>query len=170
LIQLQKPAGNLPDSAELILNFANETNLSRNNQGTLSDGNAANDKGTRIVIPLIAKLNGSGQITDCGPSVSETNEAAREKFCLSLGAMAFWDVLATPKTCKFRTAQCPHGQVPKIQDSAGTKNQGTIECVPLSEQMNASDLFDTTPCPSPITASTTFQIVNQGGKLRLRCN
>jgi prepilin-type N-terminal cleavage/methylation domain-containing protein len=160
-IQLQRPAGNLPDSAELILNFANETTLDKNQAGTLSDGNAANDKGTRMVIPLMVKLDGSNQVTDCGPSTSETNEAAREKFCLSLGTMAIWDSLGNPKTCKFRTYQCPHGQVAREQLSTGA-----ITCVNVEDQMRASDLFDTTPC----SITGNYQIIKVGDKLKIQCN
>lgn len=163
-IQLQKPAGNLPDSAELILKFANETNLVRNQQGTLSDGNNANDKGTTIVIPLIAKLTAvNNRITDCGPATSETNEAAREKFCLSLGPMAVWDSVGVPKTCKFKTNQCPTGYVPEVLQSTGQLN-----CVKLSDQMKASDLFDTSSCT--IDGSASYQIIKVGNKLRIQCN
>lgn len=157
-ITLRKNAPTPADYAELVVNFANETDINKRNDGSQTEA----DKGTRIVIPLVVKLNASNQITDCQPSVSEVNEAAREKFCRSLGNLAVWDSTGT-KTCKFRTHQCPSGQVPSVFQSTGA-----LTCVPLSQQMKASDLFD---AGSNCTISSgNFRIIEQGGKLRIDCN
>lgn len=159
-ITLRRISGAPSDTAELILNFANETDSNMRNDGS----HLSADKVSRIVIPLIAKLNGSGVLTDCTPSISDVDDSAREKFCLSLGNLAEWDNPPGSRTCKFKTHQCSYGFVPTIHQL-----DGSLVCVPLRDQINPDLLFDESPCTMTSTNSN-LRIIEVGGRLKLECN
>lgn len=110
-------------------------------------------------IPIRVSVNSAGEITDCGTLVSETNLAAKEKFCRSLGTMAGW---ADSGACALpNTNQCPSGQViNKIT------NLGTLECVDLKDKLDLTKLVNTEEC----TYNGSLAIVSDGaGKLKLSC-
>ncbi len=132
-----------------------------------SDGNSVNDRTYLHKIPLTVTIENSAianqdKIMDCGIVMSEAAEAAKEKFCESLGNMADWDDVA--KKCVFNDLRCDYGEVPGEQNSGLGEN--TYGCVPIADKFDAHDLFDETPCPS---VTGKFRIESVGGKLRVKC-
>ena len=150
----------LRNVAELVLTYRMETKSI-----LFDDRDDANDRKTiRQVIPVIVKQSGN-VISDCGPAVSDTNEASREKFCLSLGGMTRWTpgVAGAPGTCTFDpNAKCGWGTVPEFQSTTGT-----FTCVSVDTQMDPNALFNTTPCT--IGATRKFSIISVGAKLQVQC-
>lgn len=149
------------DTVDLIIQYRVETKSILFKSTT----NDANEKGYLQRIPLLATFNyNTNQIKDCGMVTGEATVAAKQKFCTSLGNMAQWD--ATALTCKFKPNVCPAGQVPEAQSKV---NASTFTCVPVTDQFDAEDLFDTTATCQSATGSYTIQ-VGASGKLRIQCN
>ena len=139
--------------AELVIDFRMET------KSIFDDQNDANDlKTLRQVIPVVVKQSGN-MISECGPAVSETNDAAREKFCKSLGAMAKWE----SNECKFEDIKCGFGQVPEFQTSSGA-----ITCVDIARQLDPNRLFNEASCTIGAAKNVSIRSVN--GKLQVQCN
>lgn len=159
-IQLVKvtDSGTNLDAIDLVIQFRLESKaiLFRD------DGNNANDKTLNQRIPLMVTFDqGTNLITDCGLVVSDANLAAKEKLCRSMGSMATW----TGTQCRFVANACPPGEVPERQNPTGA----LFTCVPLEQQFNVLDLFDTSYSCSSLTGS--YRIVSEGSpeKLRIRC-
>ncbi len=151
------------DSIDLIVQFRLESKSILN--AFRSDNNDANDKTFLQRIPLLVTFNYvTNQIKDCGLVVSETNTAAKQKFCVSLGNMAVWD--ATAQRCNFVSNKCPPGQVPERQNSLAT----LFTCVNMADQFKADDLFDTNPTGCIAGAGGFTVATDPGtGKLKIQC-
>lgn len=161
-IALRYPLSGMTNVAELLLTYRLE-----NKSVLFDDGNDANDRKTiRQVIPVIVKQTGN-IISDCGPSVSDTNEAASEKFCLSLGGMTVWTpgVSGAPGRCTFDPdAKCGWGTVPEYQNSTGD-----FTCVAIDKQLDPNSLFNST-YSCTVGASRQISIVSVDTKLQVKCD
>lgn len=156
------------DSVDLVISFRLESKSILN--AFRSDGNNANDKTFTQRLPLMVTFNyANNRIKDCGLVLSESNVAAKQKFCESLGSnMARWD--APTQRCNFIGGNtCPAGQIPRRQFKESTNSTRLFECHPISEQFKAEDLFDTTAfCHA---GPGGFSVVTgASGKLTIKCN
>lgn len=156
---------NSVDSVEMMITYRMETKsiLFR------SDNNDANDATYIQRIPLTVTFdNTSNRINNCGLTVSDATVAAKRKFCTSLGNMGEWN--DTLKKCFLKETKCLPGLVPEKQNTTAQSTR-LFNCVPVSDQFNALDLFDTstTGCVSP---TGKYSVVSNGGtppKLTIQC-
>lgn len=149
------------DTVDLVIQFRVETKSILFKSNT----NDANEKSYLQRIPLLVTFNyTTNQIKDCGMVTGEATVAAKMKFCTSLGNMAQWDAAAL--TCRFKSNVCGAGQVPETQTKAGAN---TFTCVPVTDQFDAEDLFDTSATCTSASGSYSIQ-VGASGKLRIQCN
>lgn len=155
---------NSVDNIEMIITFRMETKSIM----FRSDNNDANDATYIERIPLTVTYdNTSRRINNCGLTVSDATIAAKKKFCESLGNMGEWkDAL---NKCLLKETKCDPGFVPEQQNAAASSK--LFKCVPVSEQFNALDLFDTstTGC---VSTTGRYTVVSNGGtppKLTIHC-
>lgn len=164
-IRLQRTSANIGNmgNIELLIQYGVE----KKSIIFKSDNNINNDRTYLHKIPLTVTTDSSSRIKDCGTVVSDANIAARQKFCESLGNMAWWNTSVTPNRCEFRDLRCSYGLVPHKQDSSMDDTIPVYECVPITDKFDASDLFDETACTS---STGKYSIQSSGGKLRVACH
>lgn len=163
-IRLMTPVTGTPNSIDLVIDFrikSKSIKLWSWWGWDLSPG--SKDKLSQTRIPIIASLLGS-TVRDCGPVVSSANEDAREKFCLSLGAIAIW----TGTRCQLVTHQCAPGMIPERMEENGSIITAT-GCVSLLNKMDLNHLIDTSRCQNN---NNRYSIVSNPAtnKLMLRCH
>lgn len=153
------------DAVDLVITYRMETKSIM----FRSDNNNANDATYIQTIPLTVTFdNTTNRINNCGLTVSDATVAAKRKFCESLGNMGVWN--ATLNKCYLKETKCQAGYVPEKQNTTA-QSANLFNCVPVTDQFNALDLFDTTTagCISP---SGKYTVVSNGGtppKLTIQC-
>ncbi len=143
------------------INFVVETRRVSTISWGQSNVEASKKRLIRKMMPIIFTLNAAKtQITDCVAAQTDTNLAAKEKVCKSLGGAADWNSLL--QKCDLKTTMnCPTGQVPTSLTSLGQ-----AICRPVEQVIQLNTIFDeTASCAN--TNKFSFQVV--AGKLQVFC-
>ncbi len=144
---------------ELIITFKMRNKVLSKNAANIKDTAAAN-QGTIVKrIPFVSELAGT-TLKSCGPVVSDSDLAAKEVLCRSLGAAGTW----TGSNCILREVKCPAGQVPSEMTSLGT-----FICISVLNNAMRDSLFDYSDSTCPPGQNAISLAAGAGGKIRVVC-
>ncbi len=159
------------DSVDLIITFRLESKsimkAFRGDSASRTDTNDANDRTYLQRIPLLVTFDtATNRIKDCGLVTSESNVAAKQKFCEGLGSnMAVWH--APTQRCNFVPGNtCDPGFIPKKQNTTVTDADDLFECVAIQ----ADEIFDTTATCTAGAGGFSVGPNPTSGKLEVKCN
>ena len=145
--------------SELIITFKMRNRVLSKNAANIKDTAAAN-QGTIVKrIPFVSELAGA-TLKSCGPVVSDSDLAAKEVLCRSLGAAGTW----TGSNCILREVKCPAGQVPSQMTSLGT-----FICISVLNNEMRDALFDYSDSTCPPGQNAISLAAGAGGKIRVVC-
>jgi prepilin-type N-terminal cleavage/methylation domain-containing protein len=132
----------LPNSAELVLTFNLPTK-------SLLNFGATTPRPIVKRIPVQVVTNAANVVRSCGVVVSDANNEAKKRFCLSLAAKGITTWTADNK-CQLKSLECLGGRVPRTISNIGAlssdpSNPGANgNCVTPDKVIDADLVFDTT--------------------------